>query len=204
MCNQYGEKENKVTLCFPSCFMDAGSAASARLKEYGKIYTISFVTNQQNLVSCLKSRGKLTSGSKYKNKKKKLSVWFPLDGTLIHYRLASSRCWYSSTYPRRMESWVTLGGKEGHTKIQILAEPESNWGSCDRKARSYQLHQPSESIVYYIYNETACMNKYPCAGFKIMGSLLVHTPVKVMVDCSKLVFKLVLVAKVILSSTKWY
>ena len=27
-----------------------------------------------------------------------------------------------------MESWVGLGGKEGHTKIQILAEPGLNRG----------------------------------------------------------------------------
>ena len=48
--------------------------------------------------------------------------WHSLDGKLIHRRLAISRSWYSFTYPGRMENWVTLGGKEGHTNIQISAE----------------------------------------------------------------------------------
>ena len=33
-----------------------------------------------------------------------------------------------------MERWVSLGGKEGRTKIQISAEPGSNWRACGRKA----------------------------------------------------------------------
>ena len=41
-----------------------------------------------------------------------------------------------------MESWVSLGGKKGHTIIQILAEPESNWGPCGRKAEISQLQRP--------------------------------------------------------------
>ena len=57
---------------------------------------------------------------------KRMSLWLPLDGTLIHRRLAPSSRWYSFTYPERMESWVSLGEKEGHTNIQISAEPGSN------------------------------------------------------------------------------
>ena len=48
---------------------------------------------------------------------------------------------YAGTHlptPKRMES---LGGKEGHTNIPILAEPGSNWGPYGRKAEILQLHQ---------------------------------------------------------------
>ena len=38
-----------------------------------------------------------------------------------------------------MESWVSLGEKEGQTNIQFSAEPELNWGPCDRKADILQL-----------------------------------------------------------------
>ena len=38
-----------------------------------------------------------------------------------------------------MESWASLGEKEGHTNIQISAEPESSWGLFDRKAEILQL-----------------------------------------------------------------
>ena len=53
-----------------------------------------------------------------KNKKKQ-----PLDGTLIHRRLASSRRCYSFTMPGRLESRVCLSGKGGCTNIQISAKP---------------------------------------------------------------------------------
>ena len=39
---------------------------------------------------------------------KRIIVQVPLDGTLIHRRLAPSRCWYSCTVLERMESWVSL------------------------------------------------------------------------------------------------
>ena len=65
---------------------------------------------------------------------KRMSVWLPLDGTLIHCRLAPSRFWYSFTYPRKMENWISLGGKEGYTNIQISAkltiEPGTLWLEC--------------------------------------------------------------------------
>ena len=76
-------------------------------------------------------------------------LWLPLvSGTLIHHRLAPSRCWYSWRMMgnwviralveevtqrfkseadtlfnnlRWMENWVSFGRK-GHTKVQILAE----------------------------------------------------------------------------------
>ena len=48
-------------------------------------------------------------------------------------QVSSSRRWYSFTW---MESWVSLGGKEGLTNIQISAEKSrgANWGPCGRKA----------------------------------------------------------------------
>ena len=60
---------------------------------------------------------------------KRMSLWLPLDGTLTHRRLAPSRSWYSFTHPGRMESWVSLGGKEDRTKIQISAEPGIELGT---------------------------------------------------------------------------
>ena len=60
------------------------------------------------------------------------SLWLPLDGTLIHRRLAPSRCWYSFTYPGRKESWVGLGGKEGCTNDRISANQGSNREPCGR------------------------------------------------------------------------
>ena len=36
--------------------------------------------------------------------------------------------------PDRMESWVNLGRKEGHTKIQIAAQPRWNWRPYGQKA----------------------------------------------------------------------
>ena len=71
-----------------------------------------------------------------------LSGWeplTPLDRTLFHHRLAPSRRLYSFNYPRRMESWFSLGGKEDHTKIHISVDPESNLGPSSRNQRSYPL-----------------------------------------------------------------
>ena len=48
----------------------------------------------------------------------------PLEGALIHHRLAPSRCWYSFTFPGRVESWTSLGGKEGRINIQIAVKAE--------------------------------------------------------------------------------
>ena len=36
--------------------------------------------------------------------------------------------------PWKDESWVSLGGKEGYTNIQITVKPESNRRRCGRKA----------------------------------------------------------------------
>ena len=63
----------------------------------------------------------------YNVKRKSLS--FLPDGTLIHRRLPPSRSWYSFTYPGRIESWVSLGGKEGRTNIQIMAELRIQMGT---------------------------------------------------------------------------
>ena len=41
-----------------------------------------------------------------------------------------------------MESWASIGGKESHTNMQILAEPGSNWGSWGRKTEILQQGQP--------------------------------------------------------------
>mgnify|MGYP001794311290 CR=1 FL=1 len=48
-----------------------------------------------------------------------------------------------------MESWVSLGGKEGRTNVQALAELESNWIPCGRKAEILfgQLQQPKFLIA---------------------------------------------------------
>ena len=66
--------------------------------------------------------------------------------TLIHSRLAPSRCWYSFTFPERMESLVCLGRKESHTNIQILAEVGSNRDPWSREAEILQLNQPVNLI----------------------------------------------------------
>ena len=58
-----------------------------------------------------------------------------------HRRLAPSRSWDSLTYPGRMESWVSLSGKEDRTNIQISEELGSNWGPLSRKAEILQLCQ---------------------------------------------------------------
>ena len=55
-----------------------------------------------------------------------MTVWLPLDGTLIHCWLALSKCGYSCTYPGKMESCVSLGRKEGCTNIRISAKPNMN------------------------------------------------------------------------------
>mgnify|MGYP001795693070 CR=1 FL=1 len=79
-----------------------------------------------------------------------------LDGTLIHCRLASSRCWYSFIYPGMMESWVSLGRK-GCTNVSNLRRAVNRPGSLWSKGRerSYQLHhlRPPESFKYYLLNE---------------------------------------------------
>ena len=84
------------------------------------------------------------------------SIWLPLDETLINHRLASSRRWYSFTYPGRMESRVSLGGKEGCTNIWISAKPGIELGTlwsecrdltnCTNHACSVQLWQQLNKI----------------------------------------------------------
>ena len=54
---------------------------------------------------------------------------YPLDGTLIHRRLAPSRRWYSFTYPGRIESWVSLVTKEDRTNVQISAKQGTELGT---------------------------------------------------------------------------
>ena len=50
-----------------------------------------------------------------------------------------------------MESWVGLGYKEGHTIIQISAEPGLNWGPCGQKAEILQLCQPCPPMYYSVW-----------------------------------------------------
>ena len=78
------------------------------------------------------------------------SLWLPLDGTPTHGRLDPSRRWYSSTSPGRIESWVSLGGKEG------LTNQFNSWQSRDRtgdlvvgRPRSYELRQTPPPKSYY-------------------------------------------------------
>ena len=59
----------------------------------------------------------------------------PLDRTLIYSRLAPSRHWNSFTYPKRMENWVSLGGKESRTiEFKSWQSRGSNWGPCGQEA----------------------------------------------------------------------
>ena len=94
-----------------------------------------------------------------------LSGWeslTPLHGTLIHRRLAPSRCWYSFTYRGRMESWVSLDGKEGRTNIQISAEQGIELGTlwsesrdltnCANHARPKSLLSPVILIIITMPN----------------------------------------------------
>ena len=74
-------------------------------------------------------------------------------------RLAPSRCWYLFTYPARTESWVSLSGKEGHTNIQISAEPGSNWEPCGQKAEILQVRQPAITVTaYYLWDVAGFIN----------------------------------------------
>ena len=55
---------------------------------------------------------------------------FPWMGhALIHHRSAASRRWYSFTYPARIESWVSLGRKEGPINIWVSANPRIELGT---------------------------------------------------------------------------
>ena len=86
---------------------------------------------------------------------KRITLWLPLDGTLIHHRLAPSRCWYSFTNPGRMESWVSLGGKGGRTNIQIslqLGSTMPDWMDTNKSIKMYyqNLLQCVESKRAYI------------------------------------------------------
>ena len=86
-----------------------------------------------------------------------MRVWLPLDGTLIHRRSAPSRCWYSFTYPWRMESWVSLDGKEGHTNISMTLKPRIELGTlwlevrdltiCTNNACSFEVFNFSLNIA---------------------------------------------------------
>ena len=93
----------------------------------------------------------------------------PLNGRLIHCWLAPSRCWYSFTYPRKMESRVSLSRKKGHKylilKIAVdrtrdrikLVKYDLNvltrldfwfncWGQIGTKIRSFPL-----SVLFLTY-----------------------------------------------------
>ena len=59
---------------------------------------------------------------------------FPLDRTLIHRNLAPRRL-YSFTNPGRLKSWVSLGGKNGHTNIQISEKPGIELGTLWMEGR---------------------------------------------------------------------
>ena len=59
-----------------------------------------------------------------------IRVWLPLNG-----RLAPDKCLCSCTYPGRMKSRVTFGGKESRTNIQISAEPGIKTGTLRLEGR---------------------------------------------------------------------
>ena len=56
-----------------------------------------------------------------------------------------------------MQSWVSLGGKESHTNIQISAETGSNWGPCGRKADILHLRQPCPTCSF---KYEVCFHRY--------------------------------------------
>ena len=52
-----------------------------------------------------------------------------------------------------MESWISLGGKEGHTKIQISAKLGSNWGPCGQEAEILPTAptMPAQNFMHWSY-----------------------------------------------------
>ena len=51
-----------------------------------------------------------------------------------------------------MESWVSLGGKEDRTNIQILAEVEIEMGLCVRKEEILPTRPTTPSQFKYMCN----------------------------------------------------
>ena len=47
-----------------------------------------------------------------------------------------------------MESWVSLGGKEGCTNIQVSAEPGWNWGPCGWNAEILQTVPTMPALAF--------------------------------------------------------
>ena len=75
------------------------------------------------------------------------SLRLPLNGTLIHRRLAPSRCWYSFTYPGRMETWVGLGGKEGHSdflKSRQIRDRTGDLGIGKQRSANHSAQKKSD------------------------------------------------------------
>ena len=98
---------------------------------------------------------------------KQTSLWLPLDGTLIHRRLALNRHWYSFTNPRRMESWVGLGGKEGCTNIRISAKPGIEPGTLWSEGRDltnctnhFRNNQIKNDFINLMTSDFTCSNFY--------------------------------------------
>ena len=85
--------------------------------------------------------------------------------------VAPSRCWYSSApTPEGFKSWVSLGAKEGHTKIQIS---ESNWEPCGQKAEilSTALTMPAHSLSE-VLSSYYCNQVHSCGLLKFFRCLL--------------------------------
>ena len=85
---------------------------------------------------------------------KQARVWFPLDGTLIHHRVAPSRYWYSFTYPRWMENWVSLGEKKVDRGIELetlilLTVPTMLIRECIAESISYYMKKGRKKVIVH-------------------------------------------------------
>ena len=99
---------------------------------------------------------------------------------IIHRKLAPNRRWYSFTYLRRMESRVSLGGKESLTNIQILAGSGSNWVPCGRNAEVL-LHQPhSQGQHITIWKERTKAKQHKSAAEMESDIMILRTYVQVL------------------------
>ena len=98
-------------------------------------------------------------------------LWLPLDGTLIHRRLAPSRRWYSFTDPRKLESWVSLGGKEGRTNIRISAKPSIEPGTLWLEGRDLTNCTLIKTYMYF-----QLILSYSATETKKRWSLILSSP----------------------------
>ena len=107
------------------------------------------------------------------------SLWLPLDGTLIHRRLAPSRCWYSFTYLGRMGSWVGLGEKKVPQIFQSWQSQDWTGDLVVRRQRSYQLHQTCPPLKKHKFLQIFKINKNFCFSGQPLPLTVVYITEKV-------------------------